>query len=68
MFVVLKAGQTRLRCQHVNRRAFSLYIENPQLHRVQLRVLFPKRAIRQEGCRHGCIFSTGRRGAMFWWR
>jgi hypothetical protein len=31
MFIVLKAGQTQLRCQHVNRRAFSLYIVNPQL-------------------------------------
>jgi len=53
MCIILKAGQTQLRFQHVNRRAFSLYIVNPQLHRVKLEVMFPNRAIMQEGCRHG---------------
>jgi hypothetical protein len=38
LFIVLEAGQTQLRFQHVDRRAFSLYIVNPQLHRVQLHV------------------------------
>jgi hypothetical protein len=40
VFIVLKAGQTQWRFQHVNRRGFSLYSVNPQLHRVKLEVMF----------------------------
>ena len=40
MCIVLKAGQTQWRFQHVNRRGFSLYSVNPQLHRVKLEVMF----------------------------
>jgi hypothetical protein len=64
--IVLEAGQTQLRFQHVNRRAFSLYIVNPQLHRVKLEVMFPKRAIRQEGVQAWVDFQhrTTRRDAL----
>jgi hypothetical protein len=49
MCIVLKAGQTQWRFQHVDRRAFSLYLINPQRHRARLEVVLKNRAIMQEG-------------------
>jgi hypothetical protein len=45
MLIVLEEGQTQLRFQHVDRREFSLYLVNPQMHRVRLEVIFPNRKI-----------------------
>ena len=43
VFIVLEEGQTQLRFQHVDRREFSLYLVNPQMHRAKLEVVFPSR-------------------------
>ena len=38
-----------LRFQHVNQHEFSLYLVNPQMPLAKLEVVFPNRAIMQEG-------------------
>jgi hypothetical protein len=55
-----------LRFRHVDQLEFSLYIVNPQLHRVKLDVVLPNRVIMQEGVQAWVDFQhpTTRRDAL----
>ena len=55
-----------MRFRHVDQLEFSLYIVNPQLHRVKLDVVLPNRVIMQEGVQAWVDFQhpTTRRDAL----